>query len=49
MVYMDIYGNIWGILMVNGTIYGIHTDPMGIDELATKNGDFLGPCQVIRG
>ena len=27
MVY--IYINIWGILMVNVTIYGIHTDPMG--------------------
>ena len=24
-----IYANIWGILMVNVTIYGIHTDPMG--------------------
>ena len=24
-----IYTNIWGILMVNVTIYGIHTDPMG--------------------
>ena len=26
-----IYANIWGILMVNVTIYGIHTDPMGND------------------
>ena len=25
-----IYANIWGILMVNVTIYGIHTDPMGL-------------------
>ena len=25
-----IYANIWGIWMVNVTIYGIHTDPMGI-------------------
>ena len=25
-----IYANIWGILMVNVTIYGIHTDPMGM-------------------
>ena len=24
-----IYANIWGILMVNVIIYGIHTDPMG--------------------
>ena len=24
-----IYANIWGILMVDVTIYGIHTDPMG--------------------
>ena len=27
-----IYANIWGILMVNVTIYSIHTDPMGDDE-----------------
>ena len=27
-----IYADIWGILMVNVTIYGIHTDPMGIDS-----------------
>ena len=26
-----IYANIWGILMVNVTIYGIHTDPMGLE------------------
>ena len=25
-----IYANIWGILMVNVSIYGIHTDPLGI-------------------
>ena len=25
-----IYANIWGILMVNVTIYVIHTDPMGM-------------------
>ena len=24
-----IYANIWDILMVNVTIYGLHTDPMG--------------------
>ena len=28
-----IYANIWGILMVNVTIYGIHTDPMGYDKM----------------
>ena len=27
-----IYANIGGILMVNVTIYGIHTDPMGINQ-----------------
>ena len=26
-----IYANIGGILMVNVTIYGIHTDPTGMD------------------
>ena len=26
-----IYTNIWGILMVNVTIFGIHTDPMGFE------------------
>ena len=30
MVY--IYANIWGILMVNVAIYGMHTDPMGIES-----------------
>ena len=43
-----IYANIWGILLVNigkcGSIYGIHTDPMG---MAWKQhhqvlGSFLG-------
>ena len=29
MVYIYIYANIWVILMVTVTIYGIHTDPMG--------------------
>ena len=26
-----IYAHIWGVLMVNVTIYSIHTDPMGND------------------
>ena len=30
-IHVSIYANIWGILMVNVTIYGIHTNPMGND------------------
>ena len=32
-----IYANIWGILMVNVTIYGIHTDPMGYSQSISVN------------
>ena len=30
-----IHANIWGILMVNVTIYGIHTDPMGYNLISS--------------
>ena len=32
-VYIYIYANIWGILMVNVTIYIAYMDPMGYDSI----------------
>ena len=37
-----IYANIWGILMVNVTIYGIHTDPMGMKMMVQRLIGFIG-------
>ena len=49
-----IYANIWGILMVNVTIYGIHTDPMGTMSFGsgpvnqwTQNSHFAWPKESM--
>jgi len=42
-----IYANIWGILMVNVTIYGSTMDPMGMVKhihYQQKNTEILGGC-----
>ena len=42
-----IYANIWGILMVNVTIYGIHIDPMGIDLPGSTSLSYFSKTMII--
>ena len=41
-----IYANIWGILMVNVTIYIAYMDPMG-KGFNQQNGDLITPWLIL--
>ena len=43
-----IYANIGGILMVNVTIYGIHTNPMDYTSIIPFMGTCLWPCLITK-